>query len=49
VHQIRNSVRYVSYKDVKKVLAALKPVYTAASEPLALEALDGFEAAWGTK
>ena len=49
VHQIRNSIRYVSYKDVKKVLADLKPVYTAASEPLALEALDGFEAAWGAK
>jgi putative transposase len=49
VHQIRNSVRYVSYKDVKKVLADLKPVYTAASEPLALEALDGFDAAWGAK
>lgn len=49
VHQIRNSVRYVSYKDVKKVLADLKPVYTAASEPLALEALEGFEACWGGK
>ena len=49
VHQIRNSVRYVSYKDVKKVLADLKPVYTAASEPLALEVLGSFEAAWGGK
>jgi putative transposase len=49
VHQIRNSVRYVSYKDVKKVLADLKPVYTAASESLALEALEGFEACWGGK
>lgn len=49
VHQIRNSVKYVSYKDVKKVLADLKPVYTAAAEPLALEALNGFEATWGSK
>lgn len=49
VHQIRNSIRYVSYKDVKKVLADLKPVYTAASEPLALEALEGFESLWGGK
>lgn len=49
VHQIRNSIRYVSYKDVKKVLADLKPVYTAASEPLALEALEGFEGLWGGK
>lgn len=49
VHQIRNSIRYVSYKDVKKVLADLKPVYTAASEPLALDALESFESIWGTK
>lgn len=49
VHQIRNSIRYVSYKDVKKVLADLKPVYTAASEPLALGALDTFESCWGGK
>lgn len=49
VHQIRNSIRYVSYKDVKKVLAELKPVYTASTESLALEALDGFETVWGSK
>jgi transposase-like protein len=29
VHQVRNSIRYVSYKDVKKVAAALRRVYTA--------------------
>jgi transposase-like protein len=28
VHQIRNSIRYVSYKDVKKIMAGLKPIYT---------------------
>lgn len=49
VHQIRNSVRYVSYKDTKKLLANLKPVYTAASEDAALQALDDFEKIWGTK
>lgn len=49
VHQIRNSIRYVSYKDVKKVLADLKPVYTAVSEPLALESLENFETIWGNK
>lgn len=49
VHQIRNSVRYVSYKDVKKVLADLKPVYTATTEAAALEALDTFDSAWGSK
>jgi putative transposase len=40
VHQIRNSVRYVSYKDVKKITAALRPIYAAASEPAALEELN---------
>ncbi len=49
VHQIRNSVRYVSYKDEKKVLSDLRPIYTAPSETAAQEALDGFEGAWGSK
>lgn len=49
VHQIRNSIRYVSYKDVKKVLADLKPIYTAATERQALEALESFETVWGAK
>lgn len=49
VHQIRNSVRYVSYKDTKKLLAGLKPIYTAPSEEAALAALDEFEAVWGAK
>jgi transposase-like protein len=47
VHQIRNSLRYVSYKDRKKVAAALKPIYTAPSEEGALEELTQFETAWG--
>jgi transposase-like protein len=49
VHQIRNSIRYVSYKDTKKLLANLKPVYTAPTEDAALAALDDFEKIWGTK
>ena len=49
VHQIRNSIRYVSYKDTKKLLAGLKPIYTAASEEAALAALDEFEQVWGSK
>lgn len=49
VHQIRNSIRYVSYKDVKKVTAALKPIYTAPSEVAAQEELDKFEKVWGEK
>lgn len=49
VHQIRNSIRYVSYKDTKKLLANLKPVYSAPSEDAALAALDDFEKIWGVK
>ncbi|SDE23987.1 Transposase (or an inactivated derivative) [Paenibacillus sp. UNCCL117] len=49
IHQIRNSTRYVSYKDLKKVTADLKPIYKAATEELALLELDRFEETWGTK
>ncbi len=49
VHQIRNSIRYVSYKDTKKLLAGLKPIYTAPSEDAALAALEEFETVWGSK
>jgi putative transposase len=49
VHQIRNSIRYVSYKDVKKITAALRPIYTAPSETAALEELSQFENVWGEK
>ena len=49
VHQIRSSSRYVSYKDTKKLLANLKPVYTAPTEEAALSALDDFEKIWGVK
>lgn len=49
VHQIRNSIRYVSYKDLKKVTSDLKPIYTAPTEDAALEGLDQFEATWGGK
>jgi transposase-like protein len=49
VHQIRNSIRYVSYKDTKKLLSDLKPVYTAASEETSWAALDDFEHIWGVK
>jgi transposase-like protein len=49
VHQIRNSTRYVSYKDLKAFTADLKPIYKAADESLGLMALDEFEAKWGQK
>ena len=49
VHQIRNSTRYTSYKDLKKLMADLKCVYATQSEELALEALESFKAKWNDK
>ena len=44
VHLIRAATRFVSYKDRKAVCAALRPIYQAANEEAALEALAAFEA-----
>ncbi len=49
IHQIRNSLRYVSYKDRKKVAADLKTIYTAPTEESALTALEAFEEKWNQK
>ncbi len=47
VHMIRNSTRYVSWKDRKKVAKDLKPVYTAVDRDEAELALAEFEETWG--
>jgi putative transposase len=49
VHMIRNSVRFVSFKDRKAVTAALRPIYTAANEEQALAALDAFAGEWDAR
>lgn len=49
IHQIRNSTRYVSYKDLKALVADLKAVYAAVDEASALEALDVFAQRWDKK
>ena len=49
IHQIRNSTRYVSYKDLKALVLDLKEVYAAVDEPSALEALEGFAQRWDKK
>ncbi|MEM0174314.1 MAG: transposase, partial [Sulfolobaceae archaeon] len=49
VHQIRNSLRYVSYKDLKEVSKDLKEIYQAPTEEMALIALERFEEKWGKK
>ena len=47
IHQIRNTTRFVSYKDIKLLMADLKKVYTAIDERSALHELDSFEEKWG--
>lgn len=49
VHQIRNSLSYVSYKDRKQIAADLKPIYTAVTEDEALYALEKFAEKWNSK
>jgi putative transposase len=49
VHMIRNSLRFVSYKDRKALAKDLRPVYAAASREDAAVALDAFEAKWARR
>ena len=49
IHQIRNSTKYVSYKDIKELMKDLKAVYKAPTEDLALTNLGIFEEKWGKK
>lgn len=49
VHQIRNTIKYVAYKDSKVVMADVKLIYQAVNKELAEEHLNGFEERWGKK
>ena len=49
IHQIRNSTKYVSYKDLKALMADLKRVYAAVDEETALYELEQFAKKWDTK
>lgn len=49
VHQIRNSCRYVTYKDLKEFTKDLKTIYGAVNKDAAALALDDFEMKWGKK
>lgn len=49
VHQIRNSCRYVTYKDLKEFTKDLKTIYGAINKDTAANALDSFEQKWGKK
>ena len=49
IHQIRNTTRFVSYKDIKALMADLKKVYAAIDEQTALSELETFDEKWGNK
>ena len=49
VHQIRNSLKFVSYKDRKKIISDIKKIYKASSEKAARQAFEEFKAAWQDK
>lgn len=49
VHMVRNSVKYVPWKDYKPVTADLKRIYRSVTEEEALQALTEFSACWDDK
>ncbi|NLR17279.1 IS256 family transposase [Pseudoalteromonas peptidolytica] len=49
VHMVRNSLKYVSWKDYKAVTAELKRVYRSATEDEALLELERFGDAWDSQ
>lgn len=49
IHQIRNSTKYVSYKDIKAVMADLKRVYGAPTLDDAAYRLEEFRDKWAKK
>lgn len=49
VHQIRNSSKYVVWKDKKDFAADMKEIYTAPNKPAALAALDAMDIKWNDK
>lgn len=49
IYQIRNTFKYVSYKDSKELMKDFKIVYKAVNKVEALLALDFVEEKWGSK
>jgi transposase-like protein len=49
VHLIRNSLKYVSWKDRKEFMSDLKPIYNAINEEDGLNKLVALKAKWGNK
>ncbi len=49
VHMVRNSVKFVGYKERKEVVGDLKLIYQSTTEDEALQALTKFEEKWNSK
>ncbi|MGO4119414.1 transposase, partial [Rhizobium ruizarguesonis] len=49
IHQIRNSMKYVPFKEERAVLADLKKVYQALTLEEAEQAFAAFQEKWGKK
>ena len=49
VHQVRNTLKYVSYKDMKEFAADLKKIYLAPDEAKSKEQLDRVTEKWNSK
>lgn len=49
VHQIRNSCKFVVWKDRKEFCKDLKKIYTAINKQVALDELQVFKKKWGNK
>jgi transposase-like protein len=49
VHMVRNSLKFVPYKDRKAIAADLKTIYLSPSEESAATALDAFSQKWDLK
>ena len=49
VHQIRNSTKFVNWKDRKQFCSDMREIYTAPNEEAGSNALDRFDDKWGNK
>ena len=49
VHMVRNSIKYVAWKDYKSITADLKRIYQSITEDEALLALEEFSSKWDSK
>ena len=49
VHQLRNTLKYVSYKDSRTIMKEAKLIYRANNKEQAEEYLNAFEESWGKK